>query len=150
MPTDFDYTQLPQGYAFCLYDECPQAGQCLRHALGQDVPAETTYIHILSPAAARKAAARGSCSHFRPIETCRFGRGIERLLKQVEKLPCHTAHALRNAIYGYFGRNKFYRIRHGERLVLPEEQEEIAALFRKAGIEEAPCYDEYIEQYDFR
>lgn len=150
MPTDFDYSQLPATYDLCLHDECPQANQCLRYFLAQGVPPERVHIEIISPAAARKAASQGTCCYFRPIQTHRFGQGIEQLLKQVEQLPYNAARATRNAIYGYFGKNKFYRIRHGERLVYPEEQQRIAAIFRQAGIQEEPHYDRYVDRYDLR
>ena len=49
MITDFDYNELPASYTLCLYEGCPRAAQCLRCALGLGVPAERTFIRVLSP-----------------------------------------------------------------------------------------------------
>ena len=149
MLTDFDYTLLPENYTLCLHDACPRAKECLRRAIAEGVPAAHISIRVFSPAAARQMAAAG-CTYFRPIRKVRYARGIEAVLKQFEKLPYREARMARATLYGFFGRNMFYRIRHGERFVFPEEQEKIAALFRRVGLKEEPQFDEYIERYDLR
>lgn len=149
MIPDFDYTLLPDTYVLCLHDACPRAQECLRHAIAEGVPATHTSIRVLSPAAARRMAAE-ECTYFRPIRKVRYARGIENVLKQLEQLPYRQARMARDAVYGFFGRNMFYRIRHSERFIFPEEQKRIAALFRRVGLAEEPQFDEYVERYDLR
>lgn len=47
------------------------------------------------------------------------------------------------------GRSMYYRIRNKERLLHPEEQKQIAAIFIKHGIKYEPTFDIYIEKYDW-
>ena len=146
---DFDYTQLPSDYILCPHTECPRAGQCLRQALFNGVPASLSSIRILPPAAARQAAGP-RCPHFRALETRRFARGIDALLAQMRTFSYDDALWLKRKVYNFFGKNKYYDIKHLRRLVTPEEQEEIVSIFRRRGITALPAYDEYIDKFDLR
>lgn len=146
---DFDYAQLPSGYVLCPNEACPRAGQCLRQALFNGVPASCKYIRILSPAAARQAAGP-QCPHFRALETRRFAQGIDALLAQLRTFPYDDAVWLKRKVYEYFGKNKYYDIKNRIRLVTPEEQEEVVSIFRRRGITALPVYDEYIDKFDLR
>ncbi len=146
MISDFDYNDLPESYALCLYDGCPRAGECLRYTLAQGVPAGHTYIKILSPAAARQSAG-AACPHFRPIVKYAYARGIESLLRQLRTFPYDDSVWIRRSVYNYLGRWKYYEIKHGNRLVTPEEQETIRNFFRKKGISAEPSYDEMIDKF---
>lgn len=148
MITDFDYNELPASYTLCLYEGCPRATQCLRCALGLGVPAERTQIRILSPAAARRLAG-DQCPHFRPIVKYSYARGIESLLRQLRSFPYDDAVWIKDKVYNFFGRWKYYEIKHGDRLVTPEEQAEIRKYFLKRGITAEPSFDERVEQFSF-
>lgn len=145
---DFDYAQLPSGYVLCPNVECPRAGQCLRQALFNGVPANCTYIRILSPAAARQAAGP-QCPHFRALETRRFAQGIDALLAQLRTFPYNDAVWLKRKVYEYFGRWAYYEIKHKRRLITPEDQDEIRRIFRLKSISAEPAFDEYLDRYDF-
>lgn len=144
---DFDYTQLSSEYALCPHEACPRAEQCLRQLLFNGVPAERTYIRLLSPAAARRAAGP-KCPYFRPAEKIRLATGIEGVLRQLKRLPYDDAVSARHGVFGVFGKSAFYRIRHGKRLVSPAEQEQVRAVLRRFGLQEEPAFDGYIYRYD--
>ena len=144
---DFDYSQLPKHYVFCTQADCPRASQCLRHALMAGLPASLTYIRILSPVVSRGLAGR-DCPHFSAADKKRFARGIEALLAQLQTFNYKDAVWLKRKIYNYFGKNSYYRTRHGERLITPRHQEQIRQFFLERGIDAEPVYDEYIYRYD--
>lgn len=142
MKPDFNYNTVPYQFAHCLNDQCPRAGECLRHLIVRHIPAECETVNIVAPMYA--TANSESCSYFRQDKSVKFAQGITHLLDNV-------AHAdaviLRDQLYTYFKRNTYYRIRNKERLIQPDEQEYIRKLFLKRGITEEPIYDEWIEGY---
>lgn len=146
---DFDYTQLPQDYALCPHTACPRAAQCLRQALYNDVPGTLTYIRILSPAAARRAAG-AQCPHYRSAETRRFAQGIDALLEQLRTFSYNDAVWIKREIFRFFGKWMYYQIKNRHRLVTPEDQEAIRKIYRSKGIDAEPTFDLYIDKYDFR
>lgn len=67
----------------------------------------------------------------------------------LDNIPHATAVIIRKEIYSLMGRSMYYRIRNKERLLHPEEQKQIAAIFIKHGIKYEPTFDIYIEKYDW-
>ena len=65
--------------------------------------------------------------------------------------PAHTndAIAIKRQMLTYFGRTHFYRLWRKERLFSPEQQEYVRQLFLERGLQEAPVFDEYVEQYEW-
>lgn len=142
MKPDFDYATVPYGFAHCLNDQCPRAGQCLRRLVVNHIPAECETINLVTPA---YAATHGeNCRYFLPDQLQKFAQGITHLLDNVTH---SDAVVLRDQIYSYFKRNTYYRIRNKERLIFPEEQAYIRHLFLKKGITEEPVYDNIVEKY---
>ena len=145
--TDFDYTRLPAYYALCPLSACPRAAECLRQCLYEGLTADVTDFCCLNLRALRTVAS-ADCPHFRPAVKVRFAWGIKGVLSQLEQLPYEQARDARNAVYGLFGRNIFYRIRQEKRHVLPDEQERVRRIFRRFGIAEEPRFDRYEYRYD--
>lgn len=57
---------------------------------------------------------------------------------------------LRKRVKAYLGGNTtYYRYHHGERLLTPEQQEWIIALFRRHGYTGELGFDKYLDRYDF-
>lgn len=144
MEKDFDYNSVPKTYLHCLHAQCPQAAGCLRYQVSQHIPPTTVIISALNPS--HIADRKNSCPYFQPDHLTRFALGITHLL---DKLPHVDALELKQDIYNYFQRNKYYRIYNKERLIHPREQEFIRQLFLRNGIKEAPAFDEYVDKYDW-
>lgn len=89
---------------------------------------------------------RKNCTFFKPFRTSLFASGMDHLL---DNIPHATAVIIRKEIYSLMGRSMYYRIRNKERLLHPEEQKQIAAIFIKHGIKYEPTFDIYIEKYDW-
>ena len=62
-------------------------------------------------------------------------------------MTVQQAHAVKDSIVATFGMNMYYRMRRGERLITPTEQEEIYQLLEKKGINTRPEFDAYEEGY---
>lgn len=144
MKPDFTYDQIPSTFVYCLHGQCPKAADCLRHKLLVLVPSEIMVIGMLNPNCI--AASQDKCPHFMPDCTARFAMGITHLL---DKLPHSEAVVIKNLLYGFLGRNMYYRIKNRERSIKPSEQESIRQIFLSRGITDELVFDEYIEQYDW-
>ena len=65
----------------------------------------------------------------------------------LDNIPHATAVIIRKRdILSDGGRSMYYRIRNKERLLHPEEQKQIAAIFIKHGIKYEPTFDIYIRE----
>ena len=144
---DFDYTRLPAYYALCPLAACPRAAQCLRQCLYEGLPPDVADFRCLNPRALPPEGG-DACPHFQPEVKVRFAWGLEGVLRQLQQLPYAQAREARAAVYGIFGRNIFYRIRHGRRTVSPAEQERVRRVFLHFGLAEEPCFDRYEYRYD--
>ena len=57
------------------------------------------------------------------------------------------AHMVKDCIVAKFGMNMYYRMRRGERLITPTEQEELYQLLEQQGVKTRPEFDAYVEDY---
>lgn len=89
---------------------------------------------------------RNQLYFFSPFRTVLFASGMDHLL---DNIPHAMAVTIRKEMYSLMGRNMYYRIRNKERLLHPDEQKQIAAIFSKHGIKFKPAFDKYIEKYDW-
>lgn len=143
MEANFNYKEVPQGYLHCLNAQCPRSADCLRFKIGTIVDKETLYFTIVNPAYQPDT---DKCRFFRPDQLTRHPIGITHLF---DNLPHKTAQNLWKTIHKHIGNSVYYRIRDKERAIRPEEEAFIRQAFIEEGITEEPCFDEYIEQYDF-
>lgn len=134
--------EVPTNYTLCLKSDCPQAATCLRYAATEMMPAEMQKWSILSPKYLTQM--EGECPHYRSTEKVQYARGFVRMMSA---LTVQQAHAVKDSIVAAFGMNMYYRMRRGERLITPAEQEAIYALLEKQGIAERPEFDAYVEDY---
>lgn len=143
MTEPFDYSTVPPSYAHCLRTDCPQAGGCLRRRLALLAPATQAAFRVINPAA---IPADGPCPHFRSAEPERQGVGLQHLF---DAMPYAKANEAKRALRRHFGDARYYRFLRGELPVTGREQAEVAAIFRRLGVEEEPAYDSYVEQFDW-
>ena len=134
--------EVPNNYTLCLKNDCPKAATCLRHVAVGMMPSEVQRWSIVSPA--YLAQTEGECPVYRSAETVQYARGFVRMMSA---LTVKQAHAVKENIVATFGMNMYYRMRRGERLITPTEQEEIYALLEKQGVPERPEFDTYVEDY---
>ena len=129
------YSLAPHDWAICFQGDCPMKDTCLRYAIGQLAPADLTHHATILPAARQG----DHCSLFATKEPVRIARGMTRLLP---RLSSGKISDLRQGLYAIFGScPHYYRYRAGKYDITPEQQEQVAALFRRFGIEAEPTYD---------
>ena len=134
--------EVPNNYTLCIKNDCPKADTCLRHVAVEMMPSEVQRWSIISPA--YLAQTEGECPVYRSAEKVQYARGFVRMMSE---LTVKQAHAVKENIVATFGMNMYYRMRRGERLITPTEQEEIYALLEKQGVSERPEFDAYVEDY---
>ena len=135
--------QIPPSYVRCFQGDCPLADTCTRFLAGQCIPEGQECGAAVYPTARRD----GDCKYYRQTRVIRAAYGFKALFaeaKQKDSTP------LRNRVKEYLGgHGTYYRYLHGERPLMPEQQEWILNLFRRNGYTEDLCFDGYREIYDF-
>ena len=132
-------TTVPSHYDLCIVGECPKASTCLRHVALQLT--ESKRINILNP---RMMTTTGDCPHYAKAEKVPYAKGFKNVMG---KLPFNVHERAANALMSAFSERTYYRIRKGERLLSPDEQQCIRRILNRLGYTE-PCeFDEYVEDY---
>ena len=134
--------EVPTSYTLCIKSDCPKAETCLHHVATQMMPAEIQKWSILSPA--YLAQIEGECPHYRSAEKVQYARGFVRMMSA---LTVTQAHMVKDCIVAKFGMNMYYRMRRGERLITPTEQDELYQLLELQGVKTRPEFDAYAEDY---
>ena len=73
MKEDFNYKEVPNGYAHCLNAQCPRSADCLRFLFALHVDNETPTFSVINPA---YVAEQEGCPYFRSECLVRFAVGI--------------------------------------------------------------------------
>ena len=134
--------EVPINYTLCIKGDCPKATMCLRYKATQMMPAEVQKWSILSPA--YLAQIESECPHYRSAEKVQYARGFVRMMSA---LTVNQAHVVKDNIVATFGMNMYYRMRRGDRLITPTEQEAIYQMLEQQGVTTRPEFDAYIEDY---
>ena len=147
-----DISRMPDRFVLCMADEgeCPRRAECLRSRVlseAQESVRLRRELEVVNPLNPVLRYATGECTQFKSCEPVTYARGMSRLFDHVER---GVYRVVRQEVEGCFScRSYFFRAKRGERLITPAEQEAIAAVFRRHGIGEAPCYDSYVTDYEW-
>ncbi len=135
--------QIPPSFIRCFDEKCPHAAVCSRYLAGRFIPEGRT----AGPAVWPSARQGDRCVLLRPTRVIRAAYGFKGLFEEVKHMH---ASLLRRLVKNYLGGNSaYYRFHHGERMLTPEQQEWIIALFRSYGYTGEVRFDHYQERYDF-
>lgn len=134
--------EVPTNYILCLKGDCPKAAMCLRHKATLMMQADVQTWSILSPA--YLAQVEGECPHYSSTEKVQYARGF---VQMMSSLTVKQANAMKDGIVSKFGMNMYYRMRRGDRLITPTEQESIYQLLEQQGITTRPEFDAYEKDY---
>lgn len=144
MKETLDFSQVPQHYPICLNPECPQADNCLRQLVAQCMPAEVQYWLTLNPKFL--ATQTDACIHFRPAVKVQLAKGFINILND---LPHKQMRKVIPQLIATFEQRTYYRLRKGERLLSPAEQQRFINTLRKCGVTSPLTFDAYVESYDW-
>lgn len=140
---------MPKDYIYCPAADgaCPRAPHCLRaiayrQLTATEAPTKLGPIRIVHPACVANAA--DGCEYYRDSTPVRFARGMTKLF---DEIPHRLEADIRRRIMACFScRSYYFQSRKGERLITPKEQQDIANVFRRAGLKAEPEFDDYVEE----
>ena len=144
MKEKLDFSEVPYQYAMCLNQQCPKADTCLRQLAEQSVPEEVEYWSIISPK--RLNSIKGNCPYYRSNIKARYAKGFIGIL---ESLPHKQMENVISHLLSFFNRRTYYRVRKGERLLSPAEQQQFINILKYCGVSQPLKFDEYTEAYDW-
>ena len=141
--TLFNYADAPKSWYNCFNSACPKAGECMHFMTGKNVPADVTLGNAIYP----NACKNGECRFFKQIRMMRGAYGFNTMLNDLKR---KDEELLRGMITDYLGSNTtYYKFNRGEKLLTPEQQEWILALFRKYNYTGDKEFEGYRYIYDF-
>ena len=146
MKTDkemIDVRNVPSGYIRCFNEQCALHAECLRWQVGRHTdPCLTTAQTVLPTVLDMEA-----CPHYQEAVQQRMAWGFNTLFAEVKR---KDERPLRNAMTEYLGGVGTYsRYKLGRRLLTPEQQRHIMALFQQRGYADGLGFDHYMTVYDF-
>ena len=144
MEEEHHFTNVPYNYPLCLNRQCPKASTCLRQLVEQEVPDSAEYWVVISPK--YQAKLKGACPHYRSSQKVQYAKGCMNIL---DNLPHKQRQLAIIHLMEYFSRRTYYRIRKGERLLTPSEQQRILNILKNYGATHLQNFDAYVEDYDW-
>lgn len=143
MDKDFDFKQVPHGWAMCYVEACPRKDECLRYQVYLNSPKGRTTNKCVLPAALLKE----ECPHFRSIRKMRVAIGFQHIFNKVLASDIAT---MRSEMASFLGcRATFYRYRRGDQPLTPRQQKWIQEMFRRHGYTDEVTFDKYEDVYIF-
>ena len=139
-----EFKEIPEWWALCPGYECPKKGECLRHQAFLQSPKELKHWKCLLP----QVLVDGDCQSYQKAEKVLMARGFHGIMNKIKSRDAR--HDIRIALTNRYGsKGSYYRYKDGERILSPEEQQEIVNILHRYGIEGDIAFDNYEETYDF-
>lgn len=145
MKTDLPLTleQIPYTFSRCFQSDCPQADTCAHFLASKFI----IKGQVSGPAIYPTSRLNGTCVCYKQTGIIHAAYGFKALFAEIKK---KDEKPIRDRIKKYLGGNTaYYRYHHGKRLLSPDQQEWILALFRQQGYTEELHFDRYRDIYDF-
>ena len=137
--------EIPFNFASCYAtaEQCGQVGNCLRHrvaALRMQQPTMGSKEVCVAPKLYVRNTGEAPCMEFRSCELLKYARGMRQLFREV---PFSKYPSMREAVMNAFpSERSFYRAQAGEKLITPNLQGKIEAIF-EANALPIPRFDAY-------
>ena len=139
---DFDFENVPSGWALCYNENCKMKEECLRYMAGQKAPDSLTTATCVTPRALKGDECRKFVAERYDTEAWGLGHLFDKVQHE------HFAQ-LRDALFAMLGRRNYYRYNNGERMLSEKQQQQIASLFKRFGYDEEPSFDHYVKVLQF-
>lgn len=134
--------RMPQNYLMCTHASCTRCRNCLRFLAFVSLPDSEATIRIVNPKSL--AQPTDGCSYHRSSEKIRFAKGFIGIL---DSLPIKVWKSVSYKLQFLYNLRTYYRLRKGEKLLPPKEQERIRDIIRQHGIQNIPDFDDFLEDY---
>lgn len=131
-------------YLVCFIDQCPLHEQCLRWMVGQYADTRPLAYNAINP---RNPNIGGEqCEMFRKCQRVMMKRGFKDLFHE---MPGYMERGIRHSLISIFGHRKYFEMRRGDRLITPEQQQDIAAICQQYGWTGPIVYDGEQEEWSW-
>lgn len=130
-------------YTPCFISQCPIRERCLHWIANQYVDAQPFVCTSINPANPKVGSER--CEMFRENKKVMMKRGLTQLYYD---MPARIERSIRHALIARWGRKQYFEMRRGDRLITPEQQQDIIDICHCHGWEGPIVYDG--EQEDLR
>ena len=112
----------------CINTKCVHAKECVRVQTYLEGKNQEEVISIINPA---KLGDGSSCTHLAKRQKVLYAKGF---LDIFDELPRRAAREITEELTSIFGKNPYYKMRRGDRLIPPDKQAIIRAVFDRHGI----------------
>ncbi len=133
---------VPKDLAFCFNEACSKTSKCIHFIAGKFKSPTKTVGYAVFPDAMKD----GKCEHFLRPKVMMAAWGFKTLYDEVKHSDLTLLRQEVMSLLG--GKTSYYRYHRGERLLTPEQQTKVLALFKRKGYE-APHFDGYKETVGF-
>ena len=123
-------------YLICFLDRCPLRDRCLRYLVGQHASSEPWAHTSINPLHAGVQTAE--CAMFRPNVRVVKKKGM---MHFYHDMPGYMENNIRQALIRLFKRTYYFEMRRGDRLITPEQQQQIEQVCRRHGWQGELNYD---------
>ncbi len=123
-------------YLVCFVDQCPLHDHCLRWLVGQYVDIQPLAYNAINPRNPRIGGEH--CEMFRNNQRIVMKSGFRNMYHE---MPGYMEYRIRHLLIQTFGRKQYFEMRKGDRLITPEQQEQITAACRYHGWTGSIIYD---------
>lgn len=139
----FSFKEVPEGYHLCFNSECKRHGDCIRFLAGEHLPS----VVMGGPCVYPNAWKGGHCPYFKQTRIIHAAWGFRNLFKG---LPTQDVQTLKARVTNYLGGPvQTFKYQHGEKLLTPEQQEQIRQFFVELGHTKDLVFDGFTFIYDF-
>ena len=115
-------------YLVCFIDSCPLHGQCLRWLTGQYINPKLPAYNAINPRNPENGC--DHCPMFRKKQRVMMKRGMTNLYHE---MPGYMEHQIRHSLISQWGRRNYFEMRRGDRLITPEQQQDVLNTCREFG-----------------
>lgn len=131
-------------YLVCFGDHCPLHEQCLRWLVGQYVDTSLPAYTAVNPRNPQNGGEH--CQEFRKKERVMMKRGLTQLYHE---MPGYMEHRIRLLLQMIWGRKRYFEMRKGDRLINPEQQQDVIDACHHHGWTGPIVYDGEIEDWNW-
>lgn len=143
MEKNFDFKQVPYGWALCFLDACDRKAECMRYQAYRHMPVDRLCNNCVLPMALQ----RPQCPLFHPVQKIHVAIGFRKIF---DKVLAKDIADMRAELRFYLGcKTTYYKYWKGEKPLTPSQQQWIRELFRRYGYTHEIAFDGMEEVYSF-
>jgi hypothetical protein len=131
-------------YLLCFIESCPVREQCLRWLVGRYADPTRLIQKTINPLNPKMGGE--NCIMFRKNQRVMMKRGLTHLYHE---MPGYMEHRIRLLLIHIWGRKQYFEMRRGDRLITPEQQQDVVDCCRHHGWTGPIVYDGEVEDWDW-